>query len=163
MFTREAHVIIDRTKDVATSWGTNQLSLNAIVTSMVMDHRSARLLAEGLETEQGELRRLFPAPEILQQCQGKLTLTQEVRDMLGLAQEFVKQVPSPSHPALIALPHLACAVAQSLPASQLPGGRPPSREQTPLPLRIASRYNPSQHRDKSVRKKGRSAWGHAFM
>ena len=65
MFTHEAQMIIERAKDIATSWGAQQLTLRAIATSLVMEYRGVFLLAEGLETDQTELRRLFSPPEVL--------------------------------------------------------------------------------------------------
>jgi ATP-dependent metalloprotease FtsH len=129
MFLQEAQTVIDQAKDVAASRGNSHLTLSAIATSLVMDRRGMRLLAECLETEQAELRRLFPPPDLLQQCPGKLGLAQEVRDMLARARELVKKVPAPSHAALIALSHLTGAVALSLPVLQLFGKHPPGETQ----------------------------------
>ena len=126
MFAYEAQTVIARAKDVATSLGERQLTLSAIAISIVMDQQGMQLLAEYLEIEPAELQRIFSPPEMLQQCPGKLALAQEVRDMLAVAKKLVNKAPIPSHPALIGLSHLTCAVAQSLPTVLFPGLQLPS-------------------------------------
>ncbi len=49
--------------------------------------------------------------------------------MLALAKTLVAKVPAPSHPSLIALPHLTSAVARSLSAEDLRGISRPTEEQ----------------------------------
>ncbi|MBI3304582.1 MAG: AAA family ATPase, partial [Deltaproteobacteria bacterium] len=119
MFTSDAQAVIDQAKDVAASRGENQLTLGAITTSIGMDHRGAQFLSQCLNIDEAELRRRFPPPTPLQRCPGKLALSQNVRDMLTFAKALVGKAPMPSHPSLIALPHLVCAVVRSFPAGDL--------------------------------------------
>ncbi len=128
MFTNDTQAVIDRAKDVSASRGENQLTNSALATSLAIDPHGARFLSQCLAMDQAELRRRFPAPDPLQTCTGKLTLAPEVREMLALAKTFVAKLPSPKHPSLIALSHLAAAVARSLPAAQHTGIKPPSEE-----------------------------------
>jgi ATP-dependent Clp protease ATP-binding subunit ClpA len=121
MFTTDAQIVINRAKDIAISQGESQFTIKAVAMSIAIDHRGARLLAQCFAIDPAELQRLFPCPNPLQRCPGKLPLSQDVREMLALAKVFIAKAPAPSHPSLIGLPHLACAVAPSLPAEALHG------------------------------------------
>lgn len=128
MFSNEAQSVMDQAKDVAVSLGASVLNLNAVATSIAMSRRGSQLLAQCLELQESELRASFPSPQANKHCVGKLALEEEVRQMLALAKDLVRKSPSRSHPALIALPHLVCAVVRSLPESRLNGRRPPGQE-----------------------------------
>jgi cell division protease FtsH len=121
MFTSDAQLVIDQAKDVAGAHGENKLTLVAIAASLAMDSRGARFLSQCFGTEPEEIRRRFPSPDLLQRCPGKLPLSPDVREMLALAKVFINKAPASNHPSLIALPHLACAVARSLSEDQLVG------------------------------------------
>ncbi|MEE9255137.1 MAG: AAA family ATPase, partial [Pseudomonadales bacterium] len=127
MFTSEAQFVIDRGKDVAVSRDEGELTLTAVATSVAMNTRGATLLASCLSVDPAALSANFPAPDPLRRCSGKLPLAQDVRDMLGRAKDLVKKVPASSHQSLIALPHLVCTLAQSLPEDAGPDFERPSQ------------------------------------
>ncbi|MCI0490705.1 MAG: AAA family ATPase [Blastocatellia bacterium] len=129
MFTSDAQTVIDKAKDVAVSWGESQLTLRAIMASLVMDRQGARFLSQCLNVDAEKLRQHFPQPDPLQPCPAKLALSETVREMLARARELVAKMPLPNHPSLIALPHLAIAVVESLPAEHLHGITVPDETQ----------------------------------
>ena len=118
MFTSEAQSIIDLGKDIATTRREAKLQLEAIATALAMNRRGAVLLAACLESDADALNRRFPSVDNMQRCSGKLPLADECREMLRLSKSLVEKIPSASQPALVALPHLACALALSLTADQ---------------------------------------------
>lgn len=121
MFTSDAQAIIDQAKDVAVSRGEDSLTIRSVATSVAMDRRSVRLFAECLSVGEPEVRGFFPPPGSMRRCPGKLALSAEVRDLLAFAKELVGKVPLPSHPSLIAIPHLVCGVTKFLPKEELRG------------------------------------------
>lgn len=126
MFNREAQAAIDLGKDIAATRGEAKLQLDAIATALAMSRRSAAMLAACLGSDADALNLRFPSFTAATPCNGKLPLADECREMLRLAKSLVEEAPCSSHPALIALPHLACAVALSLPTED--DGKPASRD-----------------------------------
>jgi len=129
MFTSDAQTVIDKAKDVAISWGESQLTLRAIMTSLGMDRQGLRFLSQCLNVDAEKLRQHFPQPDPLQPCPAKLALSDAVREMLARARDLVAKMPPPNHPSLVALPHLAIAAVESLPAEQLHGITVPNESQ----------------------------------
>jgi ATP-dependent metalloprotease FtsH len=128
MFTSDAQTVIDRAKDIAVSNRVNQLRLDAIVASLVMDRRGVQLLAQCLDDEAVELQRKFKPTEPLRRSSWKLPLAEEVRAMLALAKALVSKFPSANLPPLISLPHLTGATALSLKPEHGPFVHAPKQE-----------------------------------
>ena len=135
MFAESAQRVVDNAKCVAFSRHEDQLTVPVVATAVLMDPRGGSWLAQSLQADISDLRRLLPPPEPLQPCIGKIPLSQEVRSMLALAKELLKRVPARSNPSLVALSHLTAAVACSLPG-ELTGLRSPTPEQI-IPLLTA--------------------------
>ncbi|MCI0653467.1 MAG: AAA family ATPase, partial [Methylococcaceae bacterium] len=114
MFTSEAQSTIDLGRDIAATRREAKLQPKAIATALALNRRGSVLLAACLELDPASLNRRFPGVDNIQRCNGKIPLSDECREMLRLAKALVEKMPSPHQPALIALPHLACAIALSL-------------------------------------------------
>ncbi|MBL8409490.1 MAG: AAA family ATPase [Candidatus Accumulibacter sp.] len=114
MFTSEAQSIIELGKNIALTRRESKLEVEAIATALAMNPRGATFLAGCLELDAAALRGRFPGVDKLQRCSGKLPLADDCREMLRRARLLVEKVPAGNQAALIALPHLACAVALSL-------------------------------------------------
>lgn len=116
MFTTEVQRVIDLGKDIAATRRDATLSVQAIASALATAPRAVPMLCECLAVDAEQLSRRFPAVANLQRCTGKLPLADDCREMLGQAKTLVAKIPMPAQPGLITLAHLACAVAQSLPA-----------------------------------------------
>lgn len=114
MFTNEVQVIIDRAKDIASSLGASELTLEAIAASVVQDSGAARLLAEALHVDESKLAQRFPTPAELTRCRGKLTVSTDAREMLSVAKALVERSPLAEHPTFIGPAHLVCALARAV-------------------------------------------------
>ena len=93
------------------------------------------MLAEALTTPEPDLQLHFKPPESIRQCQAKMPLAEDVREMLATAKALVQAVPSRQDSGLIALPHLVCATALALRDAELPAGaRSPDQERAGILL-----------------------------
>src|ERR1035438_6641275 len=122
MFSTDAQTAIDRAKDVGFTRGDKELTLRAIATALVMDGQASAMLAEALSTQEAVLQQHFKPPESVKQCQAKMPLAENVREMLAAAKALVQAAPSRRDSGLIAVPHLVCATALVLPTGELPSG-----------------------------------------
>jgi len=113
MFTDKAQAIIDGAKDYAFSSGSSELTLKHLLVAAGNNAEAGVLLAELLGLTVERLRAACPQLAPSASCPGKLPLAEAVRTFLQLAKELAEQVPDRSHPGLIDLRHLACAVATS--------------------------------------------------
>ena len=114
MFTGEAQSVIDVAKDIAATRREAKLRTQEIAAALAMDGRGAVLLAAALELDARALERRFPRFDKLRPSSGKLPLADECREMLRAAKSFAERVPQAAQAELIALPHLAAAVALTL-------------------------------------------------
>jgi len=111
MFTTKAQSLIDLAKDYAFSSGSTHLGLLPLLTAVGTHAEASVLLAECFELSPGQLRNACPpAPEPLS-CPGKLPLSKSVRAMLDSARGLAEEVPDRSHPGLLDVRHLVCAMA----------------------------------------------------
>jgi ATP-dependent metalloprotease FtsH len=119
MFTDKAQAVIDLAKDLASGDGAAELSLAHVLASLARHAEGRVLLAEatGLAPEQvGSACPDLPEPT---PCQGRLPLSAAVRDILSMAKGLAEEVPDRTHPGLIDVRHLACAVATSKESCQV--------------------------------------------
>lgn len=138
MFSTDAQNTIDRAKDAAFSRGDQQLTLHVIAIALAADEQARRLLAETLSTKESDVQECFKLPAPLRQCSTKMPLAEKVREMIGLAKVMVAQAPSRQDPGLIAIQHLVCATARTLPENELPAGA--KRPDEPSVVALLQRY-----------------------
>ena len=81
MFSKDAQTVIDHAKNIGFSCGDKELTLHAIATALAMDGSASAMLAEALSTEESVLQKHFKPPETLKQCQAKMSLAENVREM----------------------------------------------------------------------------------
>ncbi len=113
MFTDRAQKIVDLAKDYAFSSGTASLNLKTFLVVFGVRPEAGVLLAEVLGMLPEALRSACPALPEPAACPGKLPLDEGVTAMLAVAKELSEEVPNPHQPALVDLPHIACALASS--------------------------------------------------
>ena len=129
MFSKDAQTVIDRAKDIGFSCGDKELTLHAIATALAVDSRASAMLAKALSTEESVLQKHFKPPETLKQCQAKMSLAENVHEMLVLAKAMAKVTQFGQEPGLIAVPHLVYATARTFPDDDVPpGARCPDEE-----------------------------------
>ena len=129
MFSKDAQTVVDHAKDIGFSCGDKDLTLHAIATALAVDGPTSAMLAEALSTEESVLQKHFKQPETLKQCQAKMSLAENVREMLAIAKAMAKVTPFGQEPGLIAVPHLVCATARTFPDDDVPtGARCPDEE-----------------------------------
>ncbi len=127
MFTTEVQRVIDLGKDIASTRRDAKLSVQAIASALATTPRAVPMLCACLAIDAEQLSCRLPAVADLQRCAGKLPLADDCREMLSRAKTLVEKVPLAGQSGLITLAHLACAVAQSLPAGH---GLAPVSEQS---------------------------------
>ena len=111
MFTDKAQAVIDLAKDYAFSSGSSELGLGALLAAMASEAEAGMLLAECVRISPEGLKAACVKAPVPARCPSKLPLAESLRNALVRAKEFAEQVPDRSHPALISLQHLACAIA----------------------------------------------------
>lgn len=113
MFTENAQSIIDLAKDFAHSSGAKELTVTSIVMAL-LEHTEGRiLLAECMGLTPDKLRAALPATGEPVRCPGKLPVAEPVRELLRAAKDLAQDMPDRSHPGLVGVRHLACALAMS--------------------------------------------------
>lgn len=128
MFTDNAQTIIDRAKDYAFSSGASELNLSSLVLAACRHPEAGVLMAECVATTPDQLRTVFPFADEPASCPGKLPLAEATRTMLKAAKELAEDVPDRSHPGLIDVRHLVCAMALSRDVCELLKVAPLRRE-----------------------------------
>ena len=128
MFTDKVQSIIDLAKDYAFSGGSKELNLAAVVSAVGSHSEAGVLLAECLGQTPEKLREACPQPPQPVACPGKLPVSETVRQVLACAKELAEQIPDSTHPGLIGLRHLVCALAASREACATLNVTPISRE-----------------------------------
>ncbi len=113
MFTEKAQAVIDLAKDFAHTAGAKELNLTGLVMALTHHVEGGILLAECMGTTPEKLRAALPASAEPVRCPGKLPLAEAVRTLLQAAKDLAQEVPDRSHPGLVDLGHLACALAMS--------------------------------------------------
>ncbi len=113
MFTDKAQTIIDLAKDFANTTGAKDLNLGALILAMSRHTEGSILLAECLGLTLDKLRAAVPAAAEPARFPNKLPVAESVRNLLLTAKEIAQEVPDRSHPGLVDLRHLACALAMS--------------------------------------------------
>ncbi len=113
MFTDKAQTIIDLAKDFAHTTGAKELNLTALALAMSRHIEGSILLAECVGMTPEKLRAVLPATGEPARCPTKLPVVEPVRALLQAAKELAQEVPDRSHPGLVDLHHLACALAMS--------------------------------------------------
>ncbi len=116
MFTEKAQAIIDLGKDCAFAQSKEMFDLQSLLAAVGSDAEAGVRLAECLTDGNAPLLRakcpelVVPAP-----CPGELLLTQSLKEVIISAQNLASAegVPDHSHPGLIDLRHLICALALS--------------------------------------------------
>jgi len=119
VFTKKAQTVIDLTKDLASGEGAGQLDLAHVLVSLTLQAESRVLLAEGLGLTPDRLASACPDLPEPTPCHGRLPLSAAVHDVLNTAKGFAEEVPDRTHPGLIDVRHLACAMASSREACQI--------------------------------------------
>jgi cell division protease FtsH len=113
MFTDQTKTILTLAKDNSYSSGSAELVLPALIGAMCDRSGAKSLLAECSGLSEERLRAICPTYAQSAACPGKLPLAQPVRTILIQAKALAAAVPDASHPGLIDLRHLACALSMS--------------------------------------------------
>ncbi|MBM3878806.1 MAG: AAA family ATPase [Verrucomicrobia bacterium] len=114
MFTDKAQVVIDSAKDYARAAGARELGLPSLAVAMSRHTEGSILLAECLGLSPDQLRAALPTSGEPAPCPEKLPVQEPVRALLAAAKELAQEVPDRTHPGLVDLRHLACALAMSV-------------------------------------------------
>jgi ATP-dependent metalloprotease FtsH len=123
MFSTNAQIVVDRAKDITFARNEKQITLGILAIALTADDTARTLLAEALSIDEPALRQHFKMPSgALRRAEAKMALADSVRDMLALAKTMVKAAPARHDSGLIAVPHLVCATARTLPEDELPSG-----------------------------------------
>jgi hypothetical protein len=113
MFTQRAQAVIDLAKDMAFSSGSPELGLSPVLAAIGKHSEARVLLAECVGMMPDGLEKTCPEMPEPVSCPGKLRLGGPTGTMLTCAKELAGEVPDRTHPGLIGLRHLACALAVS--------------------------------------------------
>jgi ATP-dependent Clp protease ATP-binding subunit ClpA len=128
MFTDKAQTIIDLAKDFAHSTKDKELNVSSLTRAMLYHTEGAILLSECVGRLPEKLRAALPATAEPSRCHGKLPLAELVRILLHNAKELAQEVPDRTHPGLVDLRHLACALAMSHEVCTILNASPLGRE-----------------------------------
>jgi ATP-dependent metalloprotease FtsH len=122
MFTEKVLRLFDRAKAAPSAQKAGMVTAEALLSAMI-GHPEGRMLMERCTGMSGDrLCERFPLQrEEETLLAAALPLDQAARDLLTEARTLAAQVPDRTHPGLIALRHLACALALSPPACVLLG------------------------------------------
>ena len=116
MFTDKAQKIIDMAKDCAFAQAKELLDIESLLAAMGKDAEAGVRLAACL-TQGNASEFLGRCPKVSHpvSCPGKMDLTDSLRRVIHDAVELAsgEGVPDHSHPGLINLCHLVCAVSMS--------------------------------------------------
>lgn len=113
MFTDKAQALVDLAKDFAHAIGAKELDLSAVLLAMSRHTEGSILLAECMGITTDTLRTAMPVAQEPSRFSQRLPLAVTVRSLLQIAKELAQDVPDRSHPGLVDLRHLACALAMS--------------------------------------------------
>jgi ATP-dependent metalloprotease FtsH len=113
MFTDKAQTIIDITKNIAFTNGHAELKSSSLLTVIGYNIEAGLLLAECLAILPDELRSLCPEYKNPISCPGKLPVGKDLQDILSMAKDLASLVPDRSHPGLIDIRHIVCALAMA--------------------------------------------------
>lgn len=113
IFTEKARFFIDRAKGYAFGSSFKELTLDAVLMAVSEDIEVYTLLADCLGVPPETIRSTFSTSNKAQPCYEELPLAKPVQTLLNNAAQFAKQVPDLSHPGLISIHHLVCALALS--------------------------------------------------
>ena len=113
MFTSEAQTIVDAAKDLAHSFGSNELTLPSFLAAVVQDIEAGMLLSECLNKTVQYISEKITLPETTISCPGTLPISKEIHTILTYARELAQEVPDCIRPGLINRRHLVCAIALS--------------------------------------------------
>jgi len=113
MFNDKAQAIIDSAKDHAFSNGSSNLDILSLTAAVGANTQACVLMAECFGRTSEDIRNACPQPADLKKCPGKLSLSASVHAVMSSAKQLAENVPDRSHPGLIGLRHLACAMAVS--------------------------------------------------
>jgi ATP-dependent metalloprotease FtsH len=130
MFTEKAQAVIDLAKDLASGDGATELGLMHLLASMTRHAEGRVLLAEAAGLTPDQIRKVCPEIPEPAPCPGKLPLGLSVRDVLNTAKSLAEEIPDRTHPGLIDIRHVACAIASSGPAAEVLKVATRSREAT---------------------------------
>jgi ATP-dependent metalloprotease FtsH len=119
MFTEKAQSVIDLAKDLACSDGSAELGLVHLLAAVARHSEGRVLLAEAVGLTPDQLLKAYPELPEPTPCPGKLPLGAAVRNLLNMAKGLAEEVPDRTHPGLIDIRHLACAIASSREAGEL--------------------------------------------
>jgi cell division protease FtsH len=127
MFTPKAQQIIDAAKDHAFSRGEAALDIQALLTAIAKVTEGRVLLADCLAISGDRLLVVCAEPSEVAACPGKLPLSEGIRSVIEAANGLAAEVPDYSHPGLIDVRHLVCALAISRDACAVLGVSPKAR------------------------------------
>jgi cell division protease FtsH len=128
MFTDKAQAIIDLAKDFAHTIGAEELNLASLALATSRHIEAGILLSECTGLTPEKLKLALPSREEPSRCPGKLPVAESVRASLQTAKELAQEVPDRSHPGLVDLHHLACAMAMSREVCAMINASPLSKE-----------------------------------
>jgi len=128
MFTEKTQAIIDLAKDHAYSSHRSELGLSSLLVAFGAQTEPAVLLAECLGLSTDKLQAYAGERPITDHCPAKLPLAEATRAALECATEYAQEVPDRSHPGLVDVRHLACALAGSREVCAALQATPLSRE-----------------------------------
>ena len=113
MFTDKAQGLVDQAKDYAVSNGSTELSIQFILGAIASQTSSAHILADCLGLTWEAFRSGCPSFPRAEEYRGKLALASSVHVIITDAKGLAEVIPDRTHPGLIDIRHLVCALAMS--------------------------------------------------
>ncbi len=145
MFTDKAQVIVDLAKDRAFSMSLEKLDVKSLLAAVGSDAEGSMRLAECLMKDDLEsLRARCPDIDQPAPCPGQIDLEKPLMEIMVSAKQLasVEGIPDQTHPGLIDLRHLVCAIAMSTEVCALLGINAPLEKQEAIRVLIAWYENP---------------------
>lgn len=124
MFTDKAQTIISMAKDRAYTLGRDSVNVESLLAAISADNEAGVRLAECLTAgDAADLRARCPEFGSPGPCPGTMPPDEAMRSLLEAACELAggQGIPDRTHPGLVGLPHLICAVAMTAAAANLLG------------------------------------------
>lgn len=113
MFTEKAQIVIDLAKDIAFANGMNELSIISLIAAVCKKTEASVLFAECISLTPAQVREICPSLNEPIACPGKLSVSEEVKEVLQNAQELAERIPDCSQPGLMDIRHLVCGMGLS--------------------------------------------------
>jgi cell division protease FtsH len=113
MFTDKAQTLVDQAKDYAAANRSTELTVQFILAAISSQTTAAHMLADCLGLTWEAFRSGCPSFPKAEEYRGKLALAASVHAIITDAKGLAEVVPDRTHPGLIDIRHLVCALAMS--------------------------------------------------